>query len=81
MIMPLSVITSNFLKLLIQLGFLFILVLYYKFFTAYTVSFSWATLGFRSLIFLVGIQALGLGLACSIITAKYRDLMNVYQHC
>jgi lipopolysaccharide transport system permease protein len=76
-IIPLSVVSSNFIKLLIQMGFLVILIVYYKLFKGYTVLFGWGAFGFPLVIFLIGIQALGLGLACSIITAKYRDLMNI----
>jgi lipopolysaccharide transport system permease protein len=76
-IIPLSVISSNFLKLMIQMGFLVFLVIYYKLFTTYNIPLSWAVLGFPLAILLVGMQALGLGLACSVITAKYRDLMNI----
>lgn len=76
-IMPLSVVCSSFMRFLIQMSFLLILILYYNFFTDYKVPVTLFTLGFPIATVLVGIQAFGLGLACSILTAKYRDLLNV----
>jgi lipopolysaccharide transport system permease protein len=76
-IMPLSVASASFMRLVIQMCLLLVLMLYYTFFSSYNVPFSWTLLGAPVAVFLVGILALGLGLACSVLTAKYRDLLNV----
>ncbi len=76
-IMPVSVAVSNFIKLLIQLSLLFLIILYYRIFENYSVPVTWYFATFPFLVFLVGALALGLGLTCSIITVKYRDLVNI----
>lgn len=76
-IMPLSAVCSNFMRLLIQMTLLFVLLLYFKIFTNYAIHYSLYIIFFPIAILLVGFQAFGLGLACSVLTAKYRDLLNV----
>jgi lipopolysaccharide transport system permease protein len=76
-IMPLAVVCTSFIRVVMQMFLLLILISYFNLFTQTHVSLTWYFFGFPFAILCVGLQAVGFGLACSILTAKYRDLMNV----
>jgi lipopolysaccharide transport system permease protein len=76
-ILPVSVTTTHFFRLLIQLLFLFLLILFYSIVKDFHIPFSWQLLLFPFSVFMIGSLGLGLGLACSVLTAKYRDLSNL----
>lgn len=80
LIVPLSGITSNLLKMLIQLG-LFIIVYIYYYFTLEnnTLSPNWSLLLFPFYIFLIGFHAMSWGLIISSMTTKYRDMKFLVQ--
>ena len=73
LVVPLSAITSNLLKMLIQLG-LFVIVYIYYAIKGVGVSLNWYALLFPYLIFLLAFHAMGAGLIVSSLTTKYRDL-------
>lgn len=76
-IIPLSVLATQFLRFLIQLGLLIIFTFYYIFFQHLQLSFSYWLFAAPIAIVCTGIIALGLGLIFSVITAKYRDMGNL----
>jgi lipopolysaccharide transport system permease protein len=77
LIIPLSVIATNLIRFLIQLGLYAILLVYYVLVQNFEVSpIYWAPALFAVLILVPGL-GLGLGLIFSLLTAKYRDLVNV----
>ena len=80
LIVPLSGITSNLLKMLIQLS-LFIIVYIYYYFTLEnnTLSPNWSLLLFPFYIFLIGFHAMSWGLIISSMTTKYRDMKFLVQ--
>jgi lipopolysaccharide transport system permease protein len=76
-IMPLSVTITHFLRLLIQLAFLSLLILFYCIVKGFYISYTWNILLFPFSMVMIGTLGLGLGLSCSILTAKYRDISNL----
>jgi len=81
LVVPLSTITSNLIKMLIQLFMFIAIYIYYKFFTesgAFLTPNS-SLLLFPILIGMIGIHALGWGLIVSALTTKYRDLTFLVQ--
>ncbi len=76
-VMPLSVVSTHFLRFLIQLLLLLVLVAYFWLFLDLEIIFSLWFLTLPVIIFFVGLMGLSLGLASSVITAKYRDLGNL----
>jgi lipopolysaccharide transport system permease protein len=81
LIMPLSILSTNFLRCLIQLGLLLLIILYYTLFKDYSVQLKWIRLAFPFAIILTGVLSLSLGLLFSILTAKYRDIGNFVGIC
>ena len=73
LVVPLSAITSNLLKMLIQLGLFAIIYIYYAI-KGVGVSLNWNALLIPYLIFLLAFHAMGAGLIVSSLTTKYRDL-------
>jgi lipopolysaccharide transport system permease protein len=76
-IMPLSVITTHFFRFLIQLLLFFLLIVYYWLFQDAPLHLSPWLLAIPVIIVVLGAIGLAMGLFFSVITAKYRDLMNV----
>jgi len=76
LIIPLSIIISNLVKLGIQFSLFIGLLFYYYKFHGFVVHFSLVQLFllFPSLIFIIALLGLGLGLIISALTTKYRDL-------
>lgn len=81
LIVPLSAITSNLIKMLIQLILFVIVYLYYKFFTpsGEFLTPNYSLFIFPILIFMIGLHSLGWGLLFSSLTTKYRDLKFLLQ--
>ena len=77
LVVPLSIVTSNLLKLGVQL-FLFLGLYAYYLFTTGPMVTVWIVL-FPLLILFVAMQGLGLGLVISAMTTKYRDLKFLVQ--
>jgi lipopolysaccharide transport system permease protein len=73
-VVPLSIVISNLLKLLIQFG-LFILILIYYLFQNYAITPNIYMLLFPLNIFMLAGLGLGFGILFSSLTTKYRDLV------
>ena len=73
LIMPLSIVVSNLLKLAIQL-LIFIGFYFYYLFTGWDLVFNNYVFLFPVLVVLMGILGLGLGMIISSLVTKYRDL-------
>ena len=73
LVVPLAGLTSNLIKMLIQLG-LFILMYLYFYFSGANLHLNWSLLLFPFLVFLIAFHALSWGLIVSSLTTKYRDL-------
>lgn len=76
LVVPLAGITSNLLKMLIQLG-LFIIVYVYFYATGANLSVNWTIILFPYLIFLIAFHAMSWGMIVSSLTTKYRDLTQL----
>lgn len=76
LVVPLAGITSNLLKMLIQLG-LFIAVYIYFYATGAKLSVNWTIVLFPYLIFLIAFHAMSWGMIVSSLTTKYRDLTQL----
>lgn len=72
LVIPLSVIASNIVKLGIQLALLVAVFVYYAF-HGYVFHFSWALLLLPVLVLMMALLGLGLGIIFSSLTTKYRD--------
>ena len=81
LVVPLSTITSNLLKMLIQLALFVVIYLYYKFLTpsGESLTLNSSLLLFPILILMIGFLSLGWGLLFSSLTTKYRDLKFLIQ--
>lgn len=75
LVMPLSIIASNIIKLLIQLTLFITVWSYYLFFTDYNLQPNLSLLLLPILIILMGGLGLGFGMLISAMTTKYRDLV------
>lgn len=73
LILPLSIVFSNFVKLGIHFILLFIVFLFYRY-TNYKTNISLRILNIPFLIIAMSLISLGIGLIVSAITTKYRDL-------
>lgn len=80
-IMPLSLVATNFLRCLIQLALLIVLVIYFMIFKGFHLEWSLMRLTFPLAILMVGVMSLSAGLVLSVITAKYRDISNLISMC
>ncbi len=78
LIMPLSIVTSNLLKFIVQL-FMFICLLGYYYFTGTNIQLTSAIALFPVLVLLMALLGLGLGMIVSSLTTKYRDLAFLVQ--
>lgn len=76
LVVPLAGITSNLLKMIIQLG-LFIAVYIYFYATGAKLSVNWTIILFPYLIFLIAFHAMSWGMIVSSLTTKYRDLTQL----
>jgi lipopolysaccharide transport system permease protein len=74
---PLSSLASNLLRFFIQLLLLLIVMTYYYFFKHIPVQLNYWTLALPIVLLLTGLTGFASGIIFSILTAKYRDLVNV----
>ena len=72
LVIPLSTIASNLVKLGIQLALLMVVLVYYLF-HGFTVHISWSMLLIPLIVLLMALLGLGLGIIFSSLTTKYRD--------
>ncbi len=77
LIIPLSVMSANFIRLLLQFALLVILILYYRIAHDVPIAFTGWMLLAPLAILIIGVYGLSAGLLFSVLTAKYRDLANV----
>jgi lipopolysaccharide transport system permease protein len=78
LIMPLSIVTSNLLKFIVQM-LMFVCLLAYYYFTGHNIQITSAILLFPVLVLLMALLGLGLGMIISSLTTKYRDLAFLIQ--
>ena len=76
LIVPLAGVTSNLIKLIIQLS-LFIVVYIYYYFQGANIALNWTILLSPFLVFLIAFHSMSLGLIVSSLTTKYRDLQQL----
>lgn len=74
LVVPLSSITSNLVRMLIQLLMFFLIYAYYLFTGGFSFSFSLSFLLAPVLILMIGLHAMSWGLIITSLTTKYRDL-------
>lgn len=75
LIVPLSIITSNLIKLALQFCLLVFFITYFHFYTElFTFHFRWQLILLPLPIILIAGLSLGMGLVISSLTTKYRDL-------
>ena len=80
LVVPLSGVTSNLLKMLIQLGMFIIIYIYYMVtLPAGTLQVNASILLFPVLIFLIAMHGMSWGLIISSMTTKYRDMKFLVQ--
>lgn len=78
LIVPLATVTSNLIRLGIQLLLLIIVYTYYLIFTDFTLSANWTLFLFPVLIIILAGLALGFGILISSMTTKYRDMTVLF---
>ena len=74
LVVPLSSITSNLIRMLIQLMMFILIYAYYIISGKFSFSFSFSFLLFPVLIIMIGLHAMSWGLIITSLTTKYRDL-------
>jgi lipopolysaccharide transport system permease protein len=77
LIVPLSLVSANVIRLLLQLFLLFILILVYWSLYNTPITISWWLLLLPFAIAVIGINGLSAGLLFAVLTAQYRDLINI----
>jgi lipopolysaccharide transport system permease protein len=73
LIVPMSIVLSNLVRLAIQMGLLIVAIIWYNF-NGYKFIFSWGICLIPLLILILAGLGLGLGIIISSLTTKYRDL-------
>ena len=76
-IMPVSVVSTQFLRFLLQLAMFVAVIVYYSVATAFTFHWNWSLLLLPVAVAGIGLFGLALGLLFSVLTAKYRDITNL----
>lgn len=74
LIMPVSIVTSNLVKFLVQFLMLVIVIVYFVLSKNYVIEINWYLLLLPYYIILMASLGLGLGMIISAMTTKYRDL-------
>lgn len=74
LIMPLSIVSSNLIKLFVQLSLLVLVITYFALFNSFEIRISWTILLIPIFLLLMASLSLGLGMIISAMTTKYRDL-------
>ncbi|GAB3010633.1 ABC transporter permease [Spirosoma pulveris] len=77
LVMPFAFVSAQLLRLLVQLALLAAFLIFYSFRTDVTIHMNAWALALPGILIVVAILGLAGGLIFSVITAKYRDLMNV----
>jgi lipopolysaccharide transport system permease protein len=77
LIMPLSQLSTHFFRFLVQFSMFLALIAFYVLFQDYPLPGSLWILSLPLVFLLVGLTALSLGLIFSVLTAKYRDMINL----
>lgn len=77
LIMPLSQLSTHFLRFLFQMILLLLVIAYYFLFEEVSIQVTPWLITFPFVIILTNVFALSLGLLFSVVTAKYRDLTNL----
>lgn len=77
LIVPLSVMSANFVRLLLQVALLVLAMLFYRVVYQVPVAVNGWVVLVPVAVLLVGVNGLAAGLLFSVLTAKYRDLTNV----
>lgn len=80
-IVPLSIVGTQFFRFLIQFFLLLILLFYFVFFKGFSLKFEALVIYLPLTIISVGLLSLSMGLIFSIMTAKYRDLIGLIDIC
>lgn len=75
-IIPISELITQFLRFLIQFIFLLLIIAWFLVIKKTNLSISSWFFAFPLAVFIVGAIALGIGLIFSVLTAKYRDMIN-----
>lgn len=78
-ITPLSVLVTQFLRFLIQIALLLLLILYFFWFQDYQPAFTLTIWFFPVSIVGCAMLSLGTGLIFSVLTGKYRDIINIVE--
>lgn len=78
-IIPLASISTQFMRFLVQLLLLVLILLYYIVFKGYKIHPGAALIGVPLAIVGVGLISLAMGLIFSVLTAKYRDIVNIVE--
>lgn len=77
LIMPLSQLSTHFMRFLFQMILLLLVIVYYLIFEDVSIQLTPWVIGLPFVIILTSLFALSLGLLFSVVTAKYRDLTNL----
>lgn len=78
LIVPMATVTSNLMRMGIQLLLLVVVYAYYLLFTDFAFSVNWAICLFPILIVMLAGLALGFGIIISSMTTKYRDMTILF---
>lgn len=78
LIMPLSIVTSNLIRFLVQM-LMFVILIGYYYLNGTVLQPTIALLLFPLLVIMMALQGLGLGMIISSLTTKYRDLQYLIQ--
>ncbi|MBJ6118255.1 ABC transporter permease [Pontibacter sp. BT310] len=76
-VMPVSIVSTHFIRFLMQLLLFLMVIIYYSLFSDLRLHLNIWILALPVSITFIGLMALGVGLLCSLLTAKYRDLTNL----
>ncbi|ADB38483.1 ABC transporter permease [Spirosoma linguale] len=77
LVMPFAFVSAQLMRLLVQLALLAAFLVFYSFRTDVTIHINAWALALPGILIVVALLGLAGGLIFSVITAKYRDLMNV----
>jgi lipopolysaccharide transport system permease protein len=76
-IIPIAGISTQFMRFLVQFVLLIIILCFYILFKGFRVHIGWSVLAVPASVAGVGIISMGMGLIFSVLTAKYRDIINI----
>lgn len=80
-IIPFSVSVTQFLRFLIQLSLMFMILAWHVLFNDYHVQWNWKLAVLPLAIAGIAFYSMGIGLVFSVLTAKYRDIINMVEVC